>query len=58
MDKVVAGSGKVRVLLVNMDAAIEQPIGQTLLDTFDLSVLPFVIQLDKKGIVEHRYVQF
>ena len=58
VDKVVAGSGKVRVLLVNMDAAIEQPIGQTLLDTFDLSVLPFVIQLDKKGIVEHRYVQF
>ena len=27
------------------------------LDNFDLSVLPFVIELDRKGIVQHRYVQ-
>ena len=30
---------------------------EELLDTFDLSVLPFVLQMDRKGIVEHRYVQ-
>ena len=53
----VVSSRKVKVLLVNMDTAMDQPIGQTLLDTFDLTAIPFVIQVDKKGIIEHRYVQ-
>lgn len=55
VDKVL--SRKVKVLLVDMDAAMELPIGQTLLDTFDLTTIPFVIQVDKKGIIQHRYVQ-
>ena len=32
-------------------------LGQTLLDSFDLSALPFVLQLDRNGVVQHRYVQ-
>lgn len=56
VDKAVQ-SRKVKVLLVDMDTAMNQPIGQTLLDTFDLTTLPFVIQVDKKGIIQHRYVQ-
>ena len=50
-------SRKVKVLLVDMDAAMDQPVGQTLLDTFDLTTIPYVIQVDKKGIIQHRYVQ-
>ena len=50
-------SRKVKVLLVDMDAAMDQPGGQTLLDTFDLTTIPYVIQVDKKGIIQHRYVQ-
>lgn len=56
VDKAIE-SRKVKVLLVNMDTAMDQPVGQTLLDTFDLTTIPFVIQVDKKGIIEHRYVQ-
>ena len=56
VDKAVSAR-KVKVLLVDMDSAMNQPVGQTLLDTFDLTNLPFVIQVDKKGIIQHRYVQ-
>ena len=54
VEKIVAGSRKVKVLLVDMDTV---PQKDKILDTFDLTQLPFIIQLDKKGIVEHRYVQ-
>ena len=30
--------------------------GRLLLDTFDLSALPMVVELDKKGVVQHKYV--
>ena len=55
IEELVAGSRKVKVLLVDMDTV---PQKDAILDTFDLTNLPFVIQLDKKGVVEHRYVQF
>ena len=55
VEEVVAGSRKVKVLLVDMDKV---PQRDQLLDTFDLTNIPFVLQLDKKGVVEHRYVQF
>lgn len=54
VEELVSGSGKVKVLLVDMDKV---PQKDQLLDTFDLTQLPFVIQLDKKGVVQHRYVQ-
>ena len=54
IDQLVSSSRKVKVLLVDMDKV---PQRDQILDTFDLTQLPFVIQLDKKGVVEHRYVQ-
>lgn len=54
IEELVAGSRKVKVLLVDMDTVSQK---DAILDTFDLTNLPFVIQLDKKGVVEHRYVQ-
>lgn len=59
VDALVLANRKVRVLLVDMDAVMsDRPeLASKLLDTFDLSVLPFVIQLDRRGIVQHRYVQ-
>ena len=59
VDALVNGNRKARVLLVDMDKLVEEdePLAKLLLDTFDLSVLPFVLETDKKGIVQHRYVQ-
>lgn len=54
VEDTVSSSRKVKVLLVDMDKV---PQKEQILDTFDLTQLPFVIQLDKKGIVEHRYVE-
>ena len=55
----IMGKEGKRVLLIDMDALYsDKPeMANQLLDHFDLSVLPFVIQLDRKGIVRHRYVQ-
>lgn len=51
--------GRSRVLLIDMDALLaDQPDeARTLLDTFDLSALPFVVQLGRGGVVQHRYLQ-
>ena len=48
-----------KVLLVDMDDLFASwpAEAQTLLDTFDLSALPYVVQLGRKGVVEHRYLQ-
>ena len=50
---------KAKVLLVNMDALFETypDEARLLLDTFDLSGLPYVVQLASGGIVTHRYVE-
>ena len=59
VDRIVEKDRKARVLLIDMDALFNQDQSKAdeLLDNFDLSVLPFVLQLDRKGIVRHRYVQ-
>ena len=58
VERVVKENRRARVLLVDMDGVMtdapEQ--GQLLLDTFDLSALPMVLELDKKGVVQRRYV--
>lgn len=58
VDSLVSARRRMRVLLVDMDAIMtDQPeLAGQLLDTFDLSGLPFVLELDRKGIVRHRYV--
>ena len=50
---------KAKVLLVNMDTLMETYPDEAhlLLDTFDLSGLPYVMQLGPGGSVAHRYVE-
>lgn len=59
VDRIVEKDRKARILLIDMDTLFnqDQTKADELLDNFDLSVLPFVLQLDRKGIVRHRYVQ-
>ena len=59
VEALVKGDRKVRVLLVDMDAlyADDPEKASELLDSFDLSVLPFVLQLSPDGTVLRRYVQ-
>ena len=57
-DSLAAADRKTRVLLVDMDALFaDYPDEATLLlDSFDLSVLPAVLQLDGKGTVLRRFL--
>jgi len=58
VDSVLASNHKAKVLLVNLDQIMvdDNAQAQKLLDTFDLSRLPFIITIDKKGIVQRKYV--
>lgn len=58
VDSLVCSERRARVLLVDMDQLMvsEPALAQELLDTFDLTVMPYVIQLDRKGIITHKYV--
>ena len=53
-----ASDSNVHVFLVNMDEIISGSgsLSSSLFDAFDLSVLPFVIQIDKKGNIIRRYL--
>ena len=59
VDKLVASNYNAKVLLIDMDAIlIDHPdLGTTLLDSFDLAGMPFILEVDKKGVIQHRYVQ-
>ena len=50
---------KAKVLLVNMDTLLENhpEEARQLLDGFDLSGLPYVIQLGPGGVVQHKYLE-
>ena len=50
---------KSKVLLVNVDTLYEEypEEARLLLDTFDLSALPYVMQLGSGGVVLHRYLE-
>lgn len=58
-EALVAGNARVKVLIVDMDGLLTDypEEARQLLDTFDLSGMPYTIQLDKKGIVQHRYIK-
>ena len=58
VDKLVQENRKARVLLVNMDRLYSEDEEKALelLDAFDLSALPFVLELDREGVVRRRYV--
>ena len=55
---VIASKPRARVLLVDMDGLMssDPSMAQTLLETFDLTAMPFVLELDRKGVITHRYV--
>ena len=50
---------KAQVLLVNMDTLFElyPDESRQLLDAFDLSGLPYVMQLGPDGVVQHKYLE-
>ena len=50
---------KAKVLLVNMDTLLENhpEEARQLLDAFDLSGLPYVMQLGPGGVVQHKYLE-
>ena len=54
----IVSKPKVRVLLVDMDDLMSSnpDLAETLLETFDLTAMPFILELDKKGNITHRYV--
>lgn len=58
VERLVLENRRARVLMVDMDGLMTDApeTGQLLLDTFDLSALPMVLELDKKGVVQHKYV--
>ena len=59
VDTLVKSNRRVKVLVVDMDALFTDypDEARLMLDTFDLSGMPYVLQLDRKGVVQHRYVK-
>lgn len=59
VDNLIASNRKAKVLLVNMDKILESDpaLGARLLDTFDLSGMPFIIKLGKGGKIEQKYLK-
>jgi peroxiredoxin len=49
---------KIVVFLVNVDEILsnDSDLARTLFDAFDLSVLPFLVESDARGIISRRYV--
>ena len=56
--ELIVSKPRVRVLLVDMDDLMSSnpSMAETLLETFDLTAMPFILELDKKGVITHRYV--
>lgn len=53
-------TGKAKVFMVDVDRymADDMEKGRLLFDAFDLTTLPHVIKVDKKGIITEKYVSF
>ena len=49
---------KIRVMMVNVDEimASDPSLASRLMETFDLSVLPFILKTDRGGVILRRYV--
>jgi len=59
VEKLIATNRKAKVLLVNMDRIMEEEpeLGEALLNSFDLSVMPLVLKLSKGGVVTEKYIE-
>lgn len=60
VDDLLSRECKARVLLVDMDSLLSDHYDEAreLMDSFDLSGLPFVLKLDRDGTVLEKYVEF
>lgn len=58
VDKVVAGGATVFLVNVDETMAGKPELARKLLDSFDLSILPHIISLDKKALVTDKYISF
>ena len=60
IDSLNSIGGKARFLLVDADQiALDDPkTSRLLLDTFDLSALPYIIAIDRKGVIRRKYISF
>lgn len=58
--EMAAADRKVKVLMVNVDDVLsaDQSLASRMFDSFDLTTLPFILQTDRKGIVQRRYMTF
>ena len=56
--EIVLADRKVKVLIVNVDEVLESnpSLAEKMFDSFDLSALPFILQTDRKGRVQRRYI--
>ena len=56
--RIAKAARRTRVLLINMDRimADNPELAELLFESFDLSALPFIIQTDRKGVIERRYI--
>lgn len=52
--------GKTKVFMVDVDAFMADDLerGRMLFDAFDLTTLPHIISLDRKGVVTDKYISF
>lgn len=58
--ELAAQEGDVRAIYVNVDEimASDPSLADKLLESFDLSSLPYIILTDRKGVVERRYLSY
>lgn len=51
-------SEKIRVLMVNVDEIMRSnpALASRLFDSFDLSSLPYIVETDRKGLINRRYI--
>ena len=49
---------RVRLVMVNVDEIMssDPDLASGLMDSFDLSSLPFILQTDASGIIQRRYL--
>lgn len=56
--EIVTSESKDKVLIINVDEILSQTpsLAEKMFDSFDLSTLPFIIQTDRKGLIQRRYI--
>ena len=54
----VLADRKVKVLIINVDEVLDSnpSLTEKMFDSFDLSALPFILQTDRKGRIQRRYI--